>query len=163
MSQNSTPAQLVEAALAAVDGQAVVIVEHESTADLRWARSTLTTNGERNGLSLTVIAFAERADGVGTATLSATGPDLAAAADLAKRASAAAVSAPSASDAMPLVAGVAAIPDDSYLPLCKLSRLSTVVTVFKSTTSLWTHWAGKTRSTSRTARCAADQITLQSL
>ena len=98
-----SPQELAERALAAAGPSAVVLVEHTSTADLRWARSTLTTNGERNGLTLTVIAFDERPDGVGTATLSVTGPDGAAAVAVAEGARAAAAAAPNAADAAPLV------------------------------------------------------------
>lgn len=98
-----SPQELAERALAAAGPAAVVLVEHTSTADLRWARSTLTTNGERNGLTLTVIAFHERTDGVGTATLSVTGPDAAGAVAVAEAARSAAVAAPNATDAAPLI------------------------------------------------------------
>ena len=103
-----SPQELAERALAAAGPAAVVLVEHTSTADVRWARSTLTTNGERNGLTLTVIAFHERPDGVGTATLSVTGPDAVSAVAVAQAAQAAAAAAPNAADAAPLVRPVEA-------------------------------------------------------
>lgn len=100
---NVRSAELVERTIAAAGPTAIVILEHTSTADVRWARSTLTTNGERNGVTLTVIAFAQRTDGVGTATLSITGPTVETATALAQAACAAAASAPRATDEAPLV------------------------------------------------------------
>lgn len=103
MSAQVSPQEIAERALAASGSHAIVLVEHTSTADVRWARSTLTTNGERGLTTLTVIAFDERTDGTATATLSMTGPDVSSAAELAAAAVAAAKSAPVATDAAPLI------------------------------------------------------------
>ena len=74
MSANSIAAtDIVERALeGAGSGGRAVIVEDTSVANVRWALSTLTTNGETDTRSVTVIDFAEVADGI--ATGSATGP-----------------------------------------------------------------------------------------
>ena len=104
MSTQESPQEIAERALSAVSGSAIVLVEHDSTADVRWARSTLTTNGERGSTTLTVIAFDERSDGVATATLSMTGPNVESSEALARAAFAAAKSAPVAADAAPLIA-----------------------------------------------------------
>lgn len=100
----STPAELVDIALAAAGGRpAIVIVEHDSRADLRWARSTLTTNGERSSTSATVIAFHDRASGTGTASLTVSGPTPQSIRTLVADAQAAAQAAPDARDAAPLI------------------------------------------------------------
>ncbi len=41
----SSPQQTVERALAAARGETIVIADENSTANLRWAGNTLTTNG----------------------------------------------------------------------------------------------------------------------
>lgn len=88
-----TPQQLVEAGLAASTADdTVVIVRDRSSANLRWANNTLTTNGVMVGTEVTVVAFA--AGSAGTATGSVTSSasttdqvrDLVAAADAAARA-----------------------------------------------------------------------------
>src|SRR5215472_1462255 len=60
-----TPQDTVERALAAakVGGDCVVIADESSTANLRWAGNTLTTNGVAATRSLTVIAIDRRAGG----------------------------------------------------------------------------------------------------
>jgi predicted Zn-dependent protease len=60
----STPQQAVERALAAARGDTVVIAEETSTANLRWAGNTLTTNGVSATRQLTVIAIANGCAGV---------------------------------------------------------------------------------------------------
>ena len=78
MARNDSPQDIVEAALAAAttDGT-VVIVTDRSEANLRWANSALTTNGEMRSLTLTVTATAEVPGGTATGTLSQeiAGPD----------------------------------------------------------------------------------------
>jgi predicted Zn-dependent protease len=103
MNMRVTPQEIAERALSAAGSDAIVIVEHDCVADLRWARSTLTTNGERTTTTLTVIAFHHRGDGVGTATLSMTGPDTDSAEALGRAAQVAAASAPAATDASDLL------------------------------------------------------------
>src|ERR1700733_732793 len=57
-----TPQDTVEQALAAArtGGECVVIADESSTANLRWAGNTLTTNGVAATRSLTVIAIDRR-------------------------------------------------------------------------------------------------------
>jgi predicted Zn-dependent protease len=61
----ASPQQTVEHALslARPGGDCVVIAEEHSTANLRWAGNTLTTNGIASSRTLTVIAIDRRADG----------------------------------------------------------------------------------------------------
>jgi predicted Zn-dependent protease len=65
MSRSETPQDTVERALAAAraGSPTVVIADESSTANLRWAGNTLTTNGVAASRSLTVISFDRRADG----------------------------------------------------------------------------------------------------
>ena len=61
-----SPQETVERALAAAkSGDCVVIAEETSTANLRWAGNTLTTNGVASSRQLTVIAIDRRAAGNG--------------------------------------------------------------------------------------------------
>ena len=98
--------ELVEHALAASTADdCVVIAHHRTSANLRWANNTLTTNGVMRGIDVTVIAFARQSGGVqrGSVSGSAASPEqvdaLVAAADAAARA------ADPASDAHDLVDG----------------------------------------------------------
>ena len=59
-----TPQQLVEHALATSNADdCVVIVRDGTSANLRWANNTLTTNGVTGTRGLTVIAIDRRANG----------------------------------------------------------------------------------------------------
>ena len=59
-----TPQSLVEHALAtSVADDTVVIVRDATSANLRWANNTLTTNGVMHGIQVTVIAFVHQAGG----------------------------------------------------------------------------------------------------
>jgi predicted Zn-dependent protease len=74
------PQETVERALAAArpGGDCVIIADERSTANLRWAGNTLTTNGVAASRSLTVIAIDRRADGtagVGVVSRSGLRPD----------------------------------------------------------------------------------------
>jgi predicted Zn-dependent protease len=61
-----SPQETVERALAAAkSGDCVVIAEETSTANLRWAGNTLTTNGVAGSRQLTVIAIDRRGAGNG--------------------------------------------------------------------------------------------------
>ena len=61
-----SPQETVERALAAAkSGDCVVIAEETSTANLRWAGNTLTTNGVAGSRQLTVIAIDRRGAGSG--------------------------------------------------------------------------------------------------
>jgi len=88
-----SPQSLVEHALAtSAADDCIAIVRSSSSANLRWANNTLTTNGAMHDTSVTVISFVRRADGtaVGSVSGSATSPDrvsaLVEAADAAARA-----------------------------------------------------------------------------
>ena len=99
---NISPADLAERALAAATGPCVVLVEATSSANLRWAANTLTTNGLTGSHQMTVIAVH---DGVhaGVVSRSAVRPDDVAAL-VADAESAARVAAPS-EDAGDLASG----------------------------------------------------------
>ena len=103
-----TPQDTVERALAAArtGGETVVIADESSTANLRWAGNTLTTNGVAASRSLTVIAIDRRGDGtagVGTVSRSGITPDQVE--DLVREAEKAAEEASPAEDAMELISG----------------------------------------------------------
>jgi predicted Zn-dependent protease len=69
-----SPQETVERALAAAkSGDCVVIAEETSTANLRWAGNTLTTNGVAGSRQLTVIAIDRRPDGAATSVVSRAG------------------------------------------------------------------------------------------
>jgi predicted Zn-dependent protease len=104
MSDNA-PHLLAERALEAATGPTVVLVESGTTANLRWAANTLTTNGLSSGHTLTVIATHEGPEGVSSGVVRRGGvqPDDVAA--LVAEAEAEAATAPPAEDAGPLVAG----------------------------------------------------------
>jgi len=58
-----TPQELVEAALSASTSEhCIAIVEDSSSANLRWANNTLTTNGAMRSMQVTAIAFQGRAN-----------------------------------------------------------------------------------------------------
>jgi predicted Zn-dependent protease len=78
MSGELTPQETVERALAltrtgAGAGDRVVIAEETSTANLRWAGNTLTTNGVSRSRQLTVIAVDRRGDGAAVGVVSRAG------------------------------------------------------------------------------------------
>ena len=100
-----TPQSLVEHALATSTSEhCIVIVQDSTSANLRWANNTLTTNGVMHGAVVTVIAF----QGAGNASVSgtATSPDQVTA--LVEQADAGARSAQAAEDRAELVVGDAA-------------------------------------------------------
>ena len=66
------PQELVEHALERSTSDNSVVIVHDSTsANLRWANNTLTTNGVMHGISVTVVAL--HGTGTGTATGSVSG------------------------------------------------------------------------------------------
>jgi predicted Zn-dependent protease len=102
------PQDTVERALALArpGGECVVIADETSTANLRWAGNTLTTNGVAASRSLTVIAIDRRAGdtaGVGVVSRSGVGPDQVE--DVVREAEKAAGQASPAEDAADLVPG----------------------------------------------------------
>ena len=73
-----SPQEAVERALAASRSEdCVVIAEETSSANLRWAGNTLTTNGVSSSRQLTVIAIDRRAEGASAGIISraGVGPD----------------------------------------------------------------------------------------
>ncbi|HET9082631.1 MAG TPA: metallopeptidase TldD-related protein [Trebonia sp.] len=111
MSQNesaSAPQDLIERALAAArpGGETIVIADESSTANLRWAGNTLTTNGVAASRSLAVIAVDRRADGTaGVGMVARSGITPGQVEDLVREAEKAAAEASPAEDATDLVRG----------------------------------------------------------
>jgi predicted Zn-dependent protease len=102
------PQDVVERALeySRADG-CVVLAEESSTVNLRWAGSTLTTNGDARGRSVTVIATIDGSEGTAAGVVSRSGGGGDDLEDLVRRAEQAARDAGPAEDAAPLVAGSA--------------------------------------------------------
>jgi len=104
MAGMATPQQVVEAALAAATTEGtVVIVTDRSEANLRWANSSLTTNGEMSSRSVTVIATSSSGGGSSSGVVDRTVTDVADVAALVADAETAARNAEPAQDAAPLV------------------------------------------------------------
>ena len=118
-----TPQEMVERALAAARGLdgAIAIATDTSRADLRWARTTLTTNGESHVVELTLIGFRATADGFATATLARSQPDEAGIDDLVAGVARALAHAPSSDDAFPLVEPHEPAPADWTAPADRTS------------------------------------------
>jgi predicted Zn-dependent protease len=104
-STTTSPQETVERALAAARGDdCVVIAQEESSANLRWAGNTLTTNGVARSRQLTVIAMRRRADGTAVGAVSRTAVRDDQVAGLVAAAEHAAEQSPAATDAQPLLA-----------------------------------------------------------
>jgi predicted Zn-dependent protease len=104
----TTPQDTIERALAAArpGGETVVIADESSTANLRWAGNTLTTNGVATSRSLTVISIDRRADGTaGVGMVARSGVTPGQIEDLLREAEKAAAEASPAEDAAELVPG----------------------------------------------------------
>jgi predicted Zn-dependent protease len=104
----ASPQDTIEHALsvAKAGGECVVIADETSTANLRWAGNTLTTNGVAASRALTVIAIDRRADGTaGVGTVSRAGVTGGEVEDLVREAEKAAADAAPAEDAAELVGG----------------------------------------------------------
>ena len=112
MSPHVTPQAAVEHALATSSSMGcVVIARSRSVANLRWARNTLTTNGETVAESVSVIALVGVEGGVAAGSVTASAPTLDSVADLVRAAEAAARQAGPAEDAAALAEGIAASTD----------------------------------------------------
>ena len=99
-----SPQSLVEQAVAAtVSDDCVVIVSDSTSANLRWANNTLTTNGVMHGVEVSVISFVRSAGGVSTGSVSGSATDQAGVTALVRAADAAARAASPAEDAADLV------------------------------------------------------------
>ena len=69
-----SPQELVEQALdASKSDHCVVIVRDSTSANLRWANNTLTTNGVMHDVSVTVIAFSGAGEGAAAGSVSGSG------------------------------------------------------------------------------------------
>ena len=106
---SATPQDLVEHALAASTSDHCIAIVHDSTsANLRWANNTLTTNGVMHSMTVTVVALHGTGDGTAAGSVSSS----AAATDQVDRiveaADAAARAGSPAEDAAELVTGGAA-------------------------------------------------------
>jgi predicted Zn-dependent protease len=114
----NTPQTLVEQALSASSADdCIVIARDKTSANLRWANNTLTTNGVMHGVDVTVISFVASADGVATGSVTGSATTKEAVLALVEAADAAARSAAPAEDAADLVRDVTAADwDDSPVP-----------------------------------------------
>ena len=100
-----TPQDLVEHALAtSTADDCIAIVREATSANLRWANNTLTTNGVMTGVSVTVVSFAATAGGVATGSVSGSAASLDQVTTLVQGADAAARAGSPAEDAAELVA-----------------------------------------------------------
>ncbi|MBD0736534.1 metallopeptidase TldD-related protein [Streptomyces sp. CBMA29] len=106
-SVTTKPHEIVERALelSNADG-CVVIAQEESSANLRWAANSLTTNGVTRGRTLTVIATVDGAEGAASGVVSRSAVTADELEPLVRAAEAAAREAGPAEDAQPLVTGV---------------------------------------------------------
>ncbi|WP_435129490.1 metallopeptidase TldD-related protein [Actinacidiphila sp. bgisy144] len=113
----TTPHEIVERALelSRADG-CVVIADEQSSANLRWAANSLTTNGVTRGRTLTVIATVDGAEGTASGTVSRSAVTADELEPLVRAAEAAARAAGPAEDARPLVPGRAPSADFTAPP-----------------------------------------------
>ena len=112
---STTPQDTVERALAAASrgSETIAIADESSTANLRWAGNTLTTNGVAASRSLTVISVDRRADGTaGVGMVARSGVTPGQVEDIVREAEKAAAEASAADDATDLVTGTAAFRSD---------------------------------------------------
>ena len=106
MSTTLTPQQLVEHALATTRSDHCVVLVHDSTsANLRWANNTLTTNGVMHGVRVTVVAVQGEGRGASAGSVSGSASSRAQVTALVESADAAARAGEPAEDANDLVAG----------------------------------------------------------
>lgn len=112
MSAHPTPQEIVERALQLSRSDAcIVLVSAERRVDLRWARTTLTTNGDRTSTSVTVVAVHGTATGTAAGSVTRNGPDLDGIEALVRAAEAAAREAGDAEDVAPLLPAAPPAPD----------------------------------------------------
>ncbi|HEY7045540.1 MAG TPA: metallopeptidase TldD-related protein [Nocardioidaceae bacterium] len=105
----ATPQALVEHALdVSTADHCAVILTLSSTANLRWANNTLTTNGVMTASHLTVVSVVDGRQGVSAGVLTQSASTPGQVSDLVARADATARAASPADDARPLVNGDAA-------------------------------------------------------
>jgi hypothetical protein len=71
------PQRLVEHALETSSSEQCIAIVHDTTsANLRWANNTLTTNGVMHGVHVSVVSFVHQSGGVsvGSVSTTTTGP-----------------------------------------------------------------------------------------
>jgi len=109
MATTATTQELVEHALAtSTADDCIVIAHHTTSANLRWANNTLTTNGAMRRIEVAVVSFARQAGGPASGTMSGSASTLEQVAALVTAADEAARTADPATDAQDLVSGEAA-------------------------------------------------------
>lgn len=105
----ASPQELVEHALRTSSSDQCVVMVHDSTsANLRWANNTLTTNGVMHDVSVTVIAFHGTGEGTAAGSVSASASSTEQVTRIVEQADAAAKASGPAEDANELVSGEAA-------------------------------------------------------
>ncbi|HEX2299295.1 MAG TPA: DNA gyrase modulator, partial [Pseudonocardiaceae bacterium] len=110
-----SPDELTDAALAASNADGCVVLLHEtSEVNLRWANSTMTTNGHSTTRSFSVISILDGAAGPAVGTVSGNGTDLDEVRAVVAASEEAARQSGPARDAAPLIEGAAA--DDFAAP-----------------------------------------------
>jgi predicted Zn-dependent protease len=104
-----TPQELVEHALdTTTSDQCVVIVRDSTSANLRWANNTLTTNGVMHDISVTVVAFSGAGEGTAAGSVSGSAASTEQVTRIVEEADAAAAASGPAEDAAELPSGNAA-------------------------------------------------------
>ncbi len=100
-----SPQSLVEHALAAsMADDCVAIVRDSTSANLRWANNTLTTNGVMHGVQVTVVSFVKQSGGVSVGSVTGSATTQGEVDELVRAADAAARNASPAEDVNELVA-----------------------------------------------------------
>ncbi|MCP9276642.1 metallopeptidase TldD-related protein [Mycolicibacterium arenosum] len=102
---------LAEAARLGAADETVVLVMDRSTASLRWAGNTMTTNGETIGRETAVVSIVRRGDTAHVGSVTSSEVDPRAITDLVAASARAANAAPEARDAAPALTG-AGLPED---------------------------------------------------
>jgi predicted Zn-dependent protease len=104
-----TPQELVEHALEASDADSCIVLVRDSTsANLRWANNTLTTNGVMHRVTVTAVSFSGAGQGTASGSVTGTAATLEQVASIVEAADAAARESTPADDAAELVPGDAA-------------------------------------------------------
>ncbi|MGA8846996.1 MAG: metallopeptidase TldD-related protein [Nocardioides sp.] len=118
MSTRLVPQSMVDHAVAtSVADDCIAIVHDKTSANLRWANNTLTTNGVMHGVTVTVISFVRVAGGVSTGSVTGSATDQAQVTSLVQAADAAARAGSPAEDAQPLIGGTAVSSDWDDAPV----------------------------------------------
>lgn len=117
------PQEIVERALAASTSRGcIVLVQARSIANLRWARSTLTTNGETVGTTVSVIALVDVEGGVASGSVTVSAPSLESLPALVRRAELMALEDGPAEDAADLVRDLDPSPDWADSPVVETAE-----------------------------------------